>query len=171
MDFGSGERPALTGPTEMPRYEPNDPARRGSLPEKTDTSQTVLAPSMPQLESINDAAFVFSTMTDSPEDLSKAKEVTEVAPESVDYVDPTLFWDQLDELQYDPGGDHLPNDSIGDNSVKRTAGTVAITSPTMTAGYLFWMTDGGYLLVGLVSQLTASRLTQPRPMLVAAFDA
>jgi hypothetical protein len=153
-----GEFPAITLQGPAPVIFETEAASRYDSQERDTPS--VATPYTPLTEPDDAPEFVFTTMTDLPEDLSPvAQEVTEVPPEVVDYVDPVAFWDKLDGIK---AGIH------GDNPLHLTAGTVAITSLTMTAGYLFWMTGGGYQLVGLMSQLTELRIPEPRPMLVAA---
>jgi hypothetical protein len=154
-----GEFPAITLQGPAPTiYETEAAASRYDSQERDTPS--VATPYTPVIESNDAPEFVFTTMTDLPKDLSPViEEVTEVPPEIVDCVDPLAFWDKLDGIN---AGVH------GDNPLQLTAGTVAITSLTMTAGYLFWRTGGGYQLVGLISQLTELRLPEPRPMLVAA---
>jgi hypothetical protein len=48
-----------------------------------------------------------------------------------------------------------------------SAGTVAVTSMAVTAGYIFWMMKGGYMLASVMSQLPAWQSIDPLPI----FDA
>ena len=71
------------------------------------------------------------------------------------YVDPLLFWDKMDDFQ----------DELRDNhAVKYAAGTIAVGSLAMTAGYLFWTIKGGFLLASVVSQLPAWQFMDPLPI-------
>ena len=84
--------------------------------------------------------------------------MTELSPQLIAYIDPQLFWENLDAFQ-----DGLSED----RGLKMTAGTVAITSLAMTAGYMFWLVKGGYLLASVMSQLPAWQFMDPLPI----FDA
>ena len=76
------------------------------------------------------------------------------------YIDATAMWDVLDGFQTElTGSRHVAT---------FTAGSVAVASLTMTAGYVFWTLKGGYLLASMMSSLPAWRFMDPLPILDGA---
>ena len=65
--------------------------------------------------------------------------------------------------------DGFQTDVFGErNLVNYTAGSVALASLGMTAGYVLWAVKGGHLLASMMSSLPAWRFMDPLPVLNAA---
>ena len=146
----------IAPPVSAPQSDPQPSEQQAAV-------QIIVIPAAPEVESTGDAELLLSTTIGGylPQSFKQTlRVVAEVAPQLVDYVDPQLFWEKLDDFQDGLRGD--------DQALKLTTGTVAITSLAMTAGYLFWMVNGGYLLAGMVSQMTAWQMVDPLPIFDAA---
>ena len=146
----------IAPPVSAPRSDPQPSEQQAAV-------QIIVIPAAPEVESTGDAELLFSTTIGGylPQSFTQTLQVVaEVAPQLVDYIDPQLFWERLDDFQDGLRGD--------DQALKLTTGTVAISSLALTAGYLFWMVNGGYLLAGMVSQMTAWQMVDPLPIFDAA---
>ncbi len=78
------------------------------------------------------------------------------------YIDFTMFGDQLDEFE-----EQL---AAGDDWATWTVGGAAVGSVLLSAGYVAWSINGGYLLASALSSLPAWRMVDPLPILDASLS-
>ncbi len=69
-----------------------------------------------------------------------------------------------DVTSVDAAADDFHDELRGNNSMKYAAGTIAVTSPAMSAGYLSWTNKGGFLVASLVSSLPTWQTMDPLPI-------
>jgi len=110
-----------------------------------------------ELEATNDEDLLFSATIGGfvAQNFEQVLQVVDVISQEFGYIDPKIFWEKLDNFR---------EELFDNNAMKYTAGTIAVTSLAATAGYVFWMIKGGYLLAGMVSSLPAWQFLDPLPI-------
>ena len=140
------------------------PPAADSLPsEEQSATQIIIIVGLPVVEAAIESELVFSTTIAAfvPQSFDQAKVLlTEGASHFVAYIDSVRLWDRLDDFQ----GEIDQNFFMS----TYTAGTIAVTSMAVSAGYVFWMVKGGCLLASVVSQLPVWQFMDPLPIFDAA---
>ena len=122
--------------------------------------QIILPPELAELVASIEVKALFSDKIDgfTAQTFNQATDVAvKVGSRIIAYVDPVVFWARMDSFQNELQKEYMDY----------TSGTVAVTSAVITAGYIFWMMKGGYMLAAMVSQLPAWQTIDPLPI----FDA
>ena len=74
-------------------------------------------------------------------------------------MDPQELWQKLDSFQSELQSNY---------ALHLAAGTVAVTSLAISAGYVFWSAKGGYLIASMISNLPVWQFMDPLPIIDAA---